>query len=210
MIKGLRWLGHAGFLFEGSKTVYIDPWNLPEGLPKADIVLLTHGHPEHCSPNDVAKVSTLETVVAGPRNCVTRFKANQLPLSLGESRNVLGIRFTVTQAYNAAKPRHPREQAGFGYVLEILGTSIYHAGDTDHIPEMAAVTAEVALLPIGGVSTMDWAEAAEAVKTLSPKTAFPMHFDHSAAEGLADARQFEEWCRQSGVGCGVLPISQER
>lgn len=204
MIEGLSWLGRAGFLLQGSRTVYIDPCDVPEGLPKADIVFLTHDHPEHCSPKDVAKVSSLETVIAGPRNCVTRFRANQMPLSLGESRNVLGIRFSVIQAYNVEKTRHPREQAGFGYVLEILGTTVYHAGDTDHIPEMARVKADVALLPIGGVSTMDWAEASEAVRTLSPKTAVPMHFDPSSPEGLADARRFEDRCRQSGVECAIL------
>jgi L-ascorbate metabolism protein UlaG (beta-lactamase superfamily) len=204
MIEGLRWLGWAGFLLQGDKTVYIDPWSLPEGLPKADLIFLTHDHPGHCSPKDIAKISSLETVIAGPRDCVTRFKANQLPLSLGESRNVLGIRFSVIQAYNVSKPNHTREQAGFGYAIEILGTTIYHAGDTDHIPEMARVKADVALLPIGGGSVMDRAEALEAVKTLAPKLTVPMHYEPSG-EGLEDARRFERDCRAAGFESLLLP-----
>lgn len=205
LLDRLRWLGQSGFLLQDRRTVYIDPWNIPEGLPKADLVLITHAHYDHYSPADIERVSTPETVLAGPRECVTHHKGNQLPLQLGETRDILGVRVQVVQAYNLKKPYHHRDRAGFGYVVETMGASIYHAGDTDLTPELSAVRCDVALLPVGGIYVMDAAEAFEAAKALKPKAAVPMHFG-SLAGKVSDAQRFEQCCLQAGIASRTYPL----
>lgn len=204
VLDRLRWLGQSGFLIQDRRTIYIDPWRLPSGLPRADLILVTHAHQDHFSPADIAAVAGPETVLAGPRECVTHFKGNQLPLALGERRGVLGVGLRVVQAYNIGKPFHDREKAGFGYVLELAGASLYHAGDTDLTPELAEVRADVALLPVGGVDVMGPEEALAAVRAIKPKAAVPMHFG-SVHGGAAEARLFEEGCRREGVESRVYP-----
>ena len=52
----IKWLGHSGFLLENSKIIYVDPFKICSGLPKADIILLTHSHYDHCSVEDIEKI----------------------------------------------------------------------------------------------------------------------------------------------------------
>ena len=68
-INEIIWLGHASVRVEGEKTVYIDPWKLAEGQPRADIILITHSHYDHCSEADIAKVADGDTVIFAPVDC---------------------------------------------------------------------------------------------------------------------------------------------
>src|ERR1043166_1897902 len=62
----LEWLGHAGFRMKlAGKTVYIDPYRAGGG-PAADVILITHDHFDHYSPEDVSAVSRDETTVIAP------------------------------------------------------------------------------------------------------------------------------------------------
>jgi L-ascorbate metabolism protein UlaG (beta-lactamase superfamily) len=116
-MSAARWLGHAGFLLEGRLRIYVDPYRVPEGLPPADIILLTRAHEPHCSRADVEKLSRPQTIVAGPRACVSPFRLNQLPLEAGETRRVLGALVTAV-----ADGRD-----GLSYRLELDGETVLHA-----------------------------------------------------------------------------------
>jgi len=77
----LKWLGHAGFLIaskevpqggKNSQVIYIDPYNIKEGAEKADIILLTHSHYDHCSVEDMAKIVQEGTKIICPADCQSK------------------------------------------------------------------------------------------------------------------------------------------
>jgi L-ascorbate metabolism protein UlaG (beta-lactamase superfamily) len=185
----IRWLGHAGFFLEGQDIkIYIDPFQIneePSFDDKADILLITHEHFDHCSPEDIRKVRRSDSITLIPESCSLEFRGDARRVAegdiLAEGLEIKGIRIEVLPAYNLNKPYHPRG-FGVGYVVELGKIRIYHAGDCDFFPEMKSIRADVALLPIGGTYTMDEEEAASAVAVISPKVAIPMHYGR--LEGL--------------------------
>lgn len=193
MLESVHWLGHASFRLTGEKVVYIDPWQLKGGEP-ADIILITHGHHDHCSPEDVAKIRRPETVVVATPDCVAKLGGKVQTVKPGDRVIVGGVAIETVPAYNIGKPFHPREADGVGYIVTLNGRCIYHAGDTDRTPEMDAVRADVALLPVGGKYTMDAAEAAAAANTFRPGLAVPMHWG-AVAGSEQDAERFRELCQ---------------
>jgi L-ascorbate metabolism protein UlaG (beta-lactamase superfamily) len=186
LLDRLEWLGHSGFrLSVGGATIYIDPFRVPEG-PHADAILITHGHYDHYSPQDVERLSHEGTVLVGPPAVAER--ASGLVAALGpgqaiELGGVRGVEVAALPAYNTAKRGtsgnlfHSREAGGIGFDLNVRGERLYHSGDTDVIPEMDSVAGvDVALLAVSGVYVMTPAEAAEAARRIQPKTAVPMHW----------------------------------
>jgi L-ascorbate metabolism protein UlaG (beta-lactamase superfamily) len=147
----ITWLGHASVLItDGSSTVYIDPWKTGSGMPKADCVLLTHDHYDHYSEPDLKKVSQSSTRVVSPVSLpqvTDRIKA-------GGKITVGSLTIEAVPAYNTDKNFHPRSNGWVGYVVVIGGKRIYHAGDTDRIPEMKGLNVDLALVPVGGTYTM--------------------------------------------------------
>ncbi len=175
MLENVHWLGHATFRLTGERTVYIDPWHLGKSEP-ADIILITHGHHDHCSPEDVARIRGPKTVVLAAGDCAAKLGGKVQVVKPGERLAVQGVVIETVPAYNLNKSFHPRQEGGVGYIVTLNGRRIYHAGDTDHTPEMDAVQADVALLPAGGKYTMTAAEAAEAANVMRPGVAVPMHW----------------------------------
>ncbi|MGB9938480.1 MBL fold metallo-hydrolase [Methanosarcina sp.] len=179
----IQWLGHAGFLLEGDgKKIYIDPYGLSEEPAfddKADILLITHEHFDHCSPDDIRKVRRSDSTTLIPENLSLQFKGDARRIAegdiLADGLEIKGTRIEVVPAYNIDKPYHPRG-SGVGYIVELGGIRIYHAGDCDFFPEMRSIRADVALLPIGGTYTMDEEEAASAAAAISPRDVIPMHY----------------------------------
>jgi L-ascorbate metabolism protein UlaG (beta-lactamase superfamily) len=89
-----------------------------------------------------------------------------------------------------------------GYIIDVGGMRIYHAGDTDYIPEMKGLKdIHAALLPVGGTYTMDVAEAIEAAKAIAPKFFVPMHYKNLL--GKEGSRVAEEQIRK-GVGSALI------
>ena len=176
MLEGIHWLGHASFrIGADNMTVYIDPWKLTAPVP-ADLVLVTHAHSDHLSPGDISKVACEDTVIVCPESCASKLAGDIRVIAPGDSLVVPGARVEVVYAYNTNKPNHPRGAGFVGYILEVGGRRIYHAGDTDLIPEMDDVPCDVALLPIGGTYTMNAAEAARAAQRIKPGYVVPMHW----------------------------------
>ena len=197
MFENIHWLGHDTFRLDGSSTVYIDPWKLPAGARPADLILVTHDHFDHFSAGDIARIGSAATTLIGPAAVTDQASGlTTVTLAPGETTTVGGVTVTAVPAYNLDKfrcpgePYHPREAGYLGYVIEMDGLRIYHAGDTDAIPEMSDVRCDVALLPVGGTYTMTAEEAVEACGLLNPHTVVPVHY-----EGWKHFRQPREKAR---------------
>lgn len=194
----IEWLGHDGFRLRDDKIVYIDPWQIGPG-PKADLILVTHDHFDHCSPEDIAKISTPNTIIVAALNAVSRLRGNVRGVKAGDRLKEQDIGIEVVAAYNVNKfrspgvPFHPKEYGGVGYIIEMAGERIYHTGDSDLIPEMDAVQCTVALLPVSGLYVMTAEEAAQAAQRLKPKMAIPMHYGAIAGSAV-DAQRLKELC----------------
>ena len=202
LLDALEWLGHASFrVTVGRAHVYIDPYRVPEGAPAADLILITHGHYDHFSPQDVERLTKRETWLVGPAAVAERVSGQVHRIGPGETLEdelVRGIHVSAVAAYNTSKrnpdgePFHPRDAGWVGYELNVRGERLYHSGDTDVIPEMDSVTGvDVALLPVSGVYVMTAQEAAEAARRIQPRVAVPMHWgSHIGTEH--DARTFAD------------------
>jgi len=187
---------HSAFRIRGGGvTIYIDPFQVPGAPRDGDIVVCTHDHFDHCSPDDVLKVAAPGAVVVASRNCrskVAGLGLEAILLSPGEKAEVKGVEIEAVPAYNVGKRFHPRGYGGIGVLLRVGGVTIYHAGDTDYIPEMESLRGrvDVALLPVSGVYVMGPEEAARAALAIMPRVAVPMHYgaivgDRSHAERFA-------------------------
>jgi len=200
LLNRLRWLGHDSFLLEGPVTIYIDPWHLSGDLPRADIVLVSHEHGDHCSPQDVAKVQGPDTVVLASQNAAPQLKGAVRVVRPGDEVTIGEVTVRAVPAYNVDKfrapgrPFHPKEALHNGYVVEVAGERLYFAGDTDHIPEMAEIQCDVALLPVSGTYVMTAEEAAEAAAAIDPQVAVPMHYGAGVVGTKTDAERFRELC----------------
>lgn len=190
MLDKMSWLGHDSFRIDASKTVYIDPYNI-ESEKMADIVLVTHEHFDHCSPDDVKKVQQAETVIVTEKDSAQKLTGNIRIVRPGEKIDIDGISIEAVAAYNMDKKFHPKAKGWLGFVLELDGVRIYHAGDTDFIPEMKALNVDIALLPVSGTYVMTSDEAVEAALAIMPDIAIPMHYGAIVGDSK-DADNFKE------------------
>lgn len=197
MIEKLHWLGHASFRFDGSKVIYFDPWKLSMGAKEADIICVSHDHFDHFSKDDIAIISSKETVIVTTAAVARQLKGAKLSckevkaLSPGETFDTGDVRIKAVASYNTNKDFHPKRSGNVGFIVAADGVSIYHAGDTDDIPEMADYGCDIALLPVSGTYVMTADEAAHAALAIRPKTAIPMHYGEVAGSA-ADAKRFQE------------------
>jgi L-ascorbate metabolism protein UlaG (beta-lactamase superfamily) len=184
LVGKLHWLGHDSFRLDGPPTIYFDPWKLRGKLPAGDLVLVSHEHYDHCSPDDVKKVSGPKTIVVAAGQAAAKLPRAR-EVRPGDRLTAAGVEIEVVRAYNINKfrspgvPFHPREAGYAGYIVTLQGVRLYFAGDTDHIPEMADIHCDVALLPVSGIYVMTAEEAAEAARVLSPQIVVPMHYGSS-------------------------------
>ena len=181
MSISIKWLGHAGFQIRaGGKTIYVDPYE-GEYSEKADLLLVTHSHFDHCDPSKIMKVRRSDTVVIAPEDCSSKIGGEVKMLRPGQETTVGTIHVKAVEAYNNKRfrspgnPFHPKG-LGVGYLITVEDKAIYHAGDSDFIPEMKYLGhVDIALLPSGGTYTMDNPESADTVLAIKPKVAIPMH-----------------------------------
>ncbi len=202
VVKNITWLGHAGFLIKaGGKVIVIDPFQLDRCDP-ADIILVTHEHYDHCSPEDVKTVQKDSTVIVTEADSANKLSGDIRVVQPGDSLTVSGIAIEVVPAYNTNKSFHPKDNGWLGFIVTVSGVRIYHAGDTDLIPEMNTFEADIALLPVSGTYVMTAEEAVEAAKTIGPKLVIPMHY--GAIVGSAkDAGRFSD---ALGKDCEVVVL----
>jgi L-ascorbate metabolism protein UlaG (beta-lactamase superfamily) len=172
-------IGHDSFRIKDAyTTIYIDPFRIPSSTQDADLILVTHDHYDHFSPNDINKVKKGDTAIIAYKTCGSQLSGENVKLvSPGDSLEEKNVKIEAVYAYNTNKTFHPKGN-GVGYLLELSRTRVYHAGDTDLIPEMKDLKgkADIALLPVSGTYVMNWQEAVEAARLIQPKFAIPMHY----------------------------------
>jgi len=210
LLDSLEWLGHSGFRLRTREgVIYIDPYRVADG-PKADLILVTHGHYDHFSPQDVERLSSERTWLVGPPAVAERVSGQVHSIGPGEMLEdelVRGVHVSAVAAYNTSKRNpegevfHPREAGWVGYELNFRGERLYHSGDTDVIPEMDSVAGvDVALLPVSGVYVMTAEEAAEAARRIQPSTAVPMHW----GEHIGTREDAEAFARSAPVEVRIM------
>jgi L-ascorbate metabolism protein UlaG (beta-lactamase superfamily) len=193
----LRWWGHAFFEFvtDQGKVILFDPWTLEDGNPqcpesndafdKVDLVLISHDHFDHsgsahsiCQNSGALLGGIVQTVQRLTDSGVNPDKVVNagMGFNVGGGVDLEWCRVICLPAFHSSDTGCPS-----GLIVRTAdGTTIYHAGDTSLFGDMELYgrlyPIDVALLPIGGVFTMDPAQAAEAVRLLKPKKVVPMHF----------------------------------
>lgn len=218
-IEGVKieFLGHAGFVVSNSsgKRIAIDPYNISDNIEKVEYILITHGHHDHCSIKDISKLTKEGTVIiVSPdvQSKITKIEGVEMQIvEVGDKLEFGNIKIETLPAYNVNKDFHPKSEGWLGYLIKINGVVIYHAGDTDKIPEMKNLTGYgkhgnnfVALLPVSGTYVMTAEEAAEAASLISPDLVIPMHYGAGVAGIIEDAKRFVELCKESGLRAELL------
>jgi len=188
MIENIHWLGHDTFKIIGEKVIYTDPFKIRK-KDSANIILITHEHYDHCSPEDIQKVRGANTVILATPDCAGKLEGNVKTVKPGDALTVDGIAIEVVPAYNTNKQFHTRDRKWVGYIFTVGGKRIYIAGDTDRIPEMKTFRADIALLPVSGTYVMTADEAVQAALDINPGIAVPMHYN-SIVGSEKDAEEF--------------------
>ena len=197
----LSWLGHDSFVIKNGKTIVIDPFKLRSSPSKADILLISHEHFDHFSLDDIKKVvNENTTIVTIPtvKKELSGLKVKEIKAAKpGDKVTISDVMIEIVPAYNLNKFRepgkvfHPKEDGKAGFIIGMKGVRIYHAGDTDAIPEMKGLKPDVALLPVSGTYVMTPEEAAQAVRMLEPKLVIPMHYG-AIVGSEQDANKFKQ------------------
>ncbi|MEW6059207.1 MAG: MBL fold metallo-hydrolase [Actinomycetota bacterium] len=185
MLERCTWFRQSAMRFHGDgPTVYIDPWGTSASDEPADVIFITHAHSDHFQPHEIERLRKEGTKLVAPKDVARDLSGDVTAVAPGESHEVGGVRFSTVSAYNVVEHRlraHPKANGWVGYVMELGGATYYHSGDTDHVPELDEVRADVAMVCIGGDPfTMGPQEAGELVKSIGPKLAVPMHFGYLA------------------------------
>ena len=175
------WLGHACFKIklQNGRNIYLDPYQLKGNEEKADIIVSSHTHGDHFSKQDIKKIWKEGTILIGPESIGKELeKFGGKPLRIGEIFDLNDLTIELFPAYTIKKATHPKSNQWTGTIITTANKKIYHAGDTERIPEMKELSKKeitVAMLPCGGTYTMDFEEASDAALDIKPKIVIPMH-----------------------------------
>lgn len=200
MVTDIHWLGHDTFRIGGEKVIFTDPFKLKKA-DRADIILITHEHHDHCSPEDVGRIQAKDTVIVAPADCAKKLKGDVRTVKPGDKLTVGGVQIEAVPAYNTNKQFHTKDRGWVGYIFTTGGRRIYLAGDTDYIPEMKTFKAiDIALLPVSGTYVMTADEAVKAALDIKPGTAVPMHYGKIVG-AKADAQKFADGLK------GKIPVT---
>ncbi len=198
----ITFIGHASLIFDfGGKSIYVDPdSHLTDFsvLPKADMVLFTHEHRDHCDSAALQAIRTDKTVIVSNEGCA-KIAQGAIVMRNGDARTVEGLRIAAVPAYNLVHmrsegaPFHPKG-VGNGYVVTFGDKKVYVAGDTENIPEMKNLKdIDIAFLPMNLPYTMTPEMTADAALSFKPKVLYPYHF------GDTDVSRIVQLLEGSGI-----------
>ncbi len=184
------------------QIIYIDPYytdtfseeviRFYRDAEKADLLLITHHHGDHCDPETFGEILGEKTEIVAPEKCSEKIKGGFLTIEPEEKLKFADIEVKSVYAYNQERKRESGEPyhlkgEGVGYIIKINGKKIYHPGDTETIPEMEDIEGlDLSFIPIDGTYTMDVEEAVEAGKVIGADTVIPFH------EKDTDPNKFKE------------------
>ena len=206
----IKWQGHSAFEIDYTKKIYIDPFKIKSQKNDADIILISHEHFDHFSPEDIKKLVKNDTIIILTPDCLSklaRFVQNGKTITIRPGNKLKIGEKTVIEAlpaYNINKfkapglPFHPKQNDWVGYVITLDGIKIYFAGDTDFVPELRNVKADIAIVPVSGTYVMTANEAADLVNSIHPKYALPMHYGDIVGT-IDDAERFKKLARAEVV-----------
>ena len=189
----ITFVGHGTLMFRFAGTViHVDPVGRYADyaqMPKADLILVTHEHGDHLDPGAIEKIATDETAVVLTETCAKRL-GRGLVMKNGDVKTVEGLRIEAVPAYNVVHMRRPGvpfhpKGVGNGYVLTFGDKRVYVAGDTENVPEMAALRAiDVAFLPMNVPYTMTPDMVADAARAFHPGILYPYHYGSTDLQEL--------------------------
>ena len=198
----IKFIGHASLMFTvNNLTIYVDPVRSSgsyEGLPKADLIMITHEHGDHLDADLIKTLQKEGTIILSSAKVAESIQSAKV-MHPGDENTVKGIGVKAVFAYNIknervpGQPYHPRG-VGNGYVLTIGDKKIYVAGDTENIPEMAELkNIYIAFLPMNLPYTMTPGMVAEAAKTFKPSILYPYHY------GQTNTSEIVSLLKDSGI-----------
>ncbi len=207
----INWIGHASFLLKiNGKNVYIDPFRLEKVREHADLILITHPHFDHMNLDDIKKIADDKTEIFVPKDSVDKIPIGSVKgVEPNKRYKAQGVEFRTIPAYNVVKDRldkHPKGYGWVGYIVNVNGKWLYHAGDTDFIDEMKGLKVDMALLPMSGTYTMDVNQAIEAAHAIIAEQYIPMHY--KMVLGKEGSKKAEELFREK-VGKAVFLTQME-
>jgi len=191
----ITFIGHGSLMCRfNNMVIHIDPVSDMgdySGLPKADLILVTHSHYDHFKPETVDMLTKNGTELVISEDCVNEARGG-IVMKNGDTKTVKGLVIEAVPAYNIkhmrapGKPFHPKG-VGNGYVLTLGDKRVYIAGDTENIPEMKELSEiDIAFLPMNLPYTMTPEMTADAALSFKPKILYPYHFGETDTGRLID------------------------
>lgn len=189
----ITFIGHASLMFHyDDEVIDIDPVSREADyskMPKADMILVTHEHPDHFDPKAINEILKPTTVLVLTKTCAKTIPGRTV-MENGDIRTIDGIRIEAVPAYNIVhkrpdgEPYHPKGR-GNGYILTFGDKRVYVAGDTENIPEMKTLgKIDIAFLPMNLPYTMTPEMVADAARIIKPKILYPYHYGNTDTSKL--------------------------
>ncbi|MFW5734065.1 MAG: metal-dependent hydrolase [Oceanidesulfovibrio sp.] len=219
----ITWHGHSNFqLTSGDASVIIDPFfegNAfatvePGSIETLDGILVTHDHGDHVGQavELARRTGAMVGAVVGTagklmdQGVPQEQILNGIGFNIGGSVQVKSVTVTMTQAYHSSE-----SGVAVGYILTFPdGYTVYHAGDTGIFAGMELwgqlYSIDLALLPIGGVFTMDPRQAAMACRLLQCDCVAPMHWGTFPVLEESTT-EFERLLKQEAPDCEMLHLT---
>lgn len=182
LAESIQWFGQSAVKIQNcGKTIYIDPFRLKQP-DKADLILITHSHFDHFSPDDLKLIVSADTWIFCPAEFASQLDsfgaAKVVPVKPGFETEWKGIQIRTVPMYNILKAdKHPKEKGWVGYLLNLCNIWLYHTGDTELIPEMKNIKCDIIIVPLGQTYTMNSVEdSVQAVIDTNASLAIPIHY----------------------------------